>query len=302
MVPDRIELTWGNVDKRARSLAKQIEADFPERGELLVWPIPRGGIPASLAVMAAMNSSLCSGILHVADEPGLADFYIDDIVDTGETRTHTMAKYGTRPFYSLVDKTGPDPNVWFSFPWERMVNEDGPEENVRRTLEYIGEDPKREGLLKTPARVVQSYKTLFSGYGQDPASVLTVFEDDTCDEMVIVRDIEFYSCCEHHLLPFFGKAHIAYIPKGRVIGLSKLIRMLEIFSRRLQIQERLCQQVTHALMEHLKPQGAACVIEARHLCMVARGVQKQSSVMVTSSLEGAFRETQTRSEFLSAIK
>lgn len=176
------------------------------------------------------------------------------------------------------------------------------QEHVRAVLQLIGENPSREGLKDTPARVVRSWRELFAGYRQNPADVFRTFTDGACNEMVILRDIEFYSTCEHHMLPFFGRAHIAYLPNGLVIGVSKLARLLDIFSRRLQIQERIGQQVTAALMEHLHPLGAACVIEAQHFCMKARGVQKQDSVMVTSSLRGVFlTDAPARSEFLRLI-
>ena len=182
------------------------------------------------------------------------------------------------------------------------MTQNGIEFTVHKQLQYIGEDTTREGLLETPKRVIASWEKLYGGYSENPASVLKTFKDDTCDEMVILKDIEFYSTCEHHLLPFFGKAHIAYIPNGKVVGISKLARLLEIFSRRLQIQERIGQQVTSALMTELEPLGCACVIEAQHFCMRARGVEKQNSIMITSSLEGVFRETQARQEFLQFIK
>lgn len=176
-------------------------------------------------------------------------------------------------------------------------------QDVKNLIEYLGDDPNREGLRETPKRVILSYDHLFSGYGQRVEDVLKVFEDDTSDQMILLKEIEFYSTCEHHMLPFFGKAHIAYIPNGKVVGISKLARILEIFSRRLQIQERLAQNVTEALMTHLNPLGAACLLEAQHFCMTSRGVQKQNSVMVTSSLEGVFRENASvKTEFLALIK
>ena len=152
--------------------------------------------------------------------------------------------------------------------------------------------------------MLQSYNHLFSGYHEDPATLLTTFESPPVDEMVILRNVEFWSICEHHLLPFFGKAHIAYIPSnGKIVGISKLARVLEVYTRRLQVQERICQQVVDALMEHLQPVGAACMLEAQHLCMIMRGVQKQNSVMVTSCLRGAFLDNPaTRQEFLSMVK
>lgn len=173
---------------------------------------------------------------------------------------------------------------------------------LRTLILAIGDDPDREGLRETPARVLKSYNQLFGGYRQDPATLLTIFEDDACDEMVILRNIEFHSTCEHHMLPFIGVAHIAYIPAGRVIGISKLARLLEVFTRRLQIQERITEQVTAALDEHLRPRGSACVLESKHLCMTCRGVNKQQSTMITSSLTGAFREAAVRSEFFGLIR
>lgn len=169
-------------------------------------------------------------------------------------------------------------------------------------LKAVGDDPKREGLEETPARVVESWKELYGGYKVDIRSLFKSF-DVPCDEMVLMRGIEFVSWCEHHMLPFTGVAHIAYLPDGRVIGASKLARILDAFARRLQVQERLTQQVTEAITKHLKPKGAACVIEASHMCMMCRGVKKQNSVMVTSSLTGPFKtDEKTRSEFYQLIK
>ena len=173
-----------------------------------------------------------------------------------------------------------------------------PEMLIRNLLEHLGEDPDRDGLIDTPKRVISSYIELFSGYRQNPESVMTTF-DDVSDEMVIVRNVPFTSFCEHHMLPFQGVAHIAYIPRDRVIGVSKLVRLLEIYTRRLQIQERICRQVTDALDTYLEPQGSACVLEAEHQCMSCRGVKVSGSVMVTSSLTGDFKtDPSTRSEFL----
>lgn len=173
-------------------------------------------------------------------------------------------------------------------------------------LKYLGEDTDREGLKDTPNRVVKSWDRLFGGYLQDPEDVLTTFEEDDViphDQIILLKDIEFYSTCEHHMLPFVGKAHVAYIPSDKVVGISKLARIVEIFSRRLQIQERVGNQVSHALMTHLNAKGAACIIESKHFCMTCRGVEKQNSVMVTSSLRGVFLEkNETRQELLTLIK
>jgi GTP cyclohydrolase I len=170
-------------------------------------------------------------------------------------------------------------------------------------LTRIGEDPMRDGLLSTPKRMEKSMQFLTQGYTESVEEVLhnALFDVDY-DEMVMVRDIEFYSMCEHHLLPFFGKAHIAYVPNGKVVGLSKLPRIVDVFARRLQVQERLTQQIAEAIEEAIHPQGVGVVIEAQHLCMMMRGVQKQSSLTVTSSLRGVFKtQTQTRSEFLALV-
>jgi GTP cyclohydrolase I len=171
---------------------------------------------------------------------------------------------------------------------------------IRRELEIIGEDPHREGLLKTPERVARSMSWLTRGYAMDVADVVgdAVFEEAHAS-MVMVRDIELYSMCEHHMLPFFGKAHIAYIPDGRIVGLSKLPRIVEIFARRLQVQERLTEQVAQAIEDVLKPQGVGVVIECEHLCMMMRGVEKQNSRTITSALRGTFKDdAMTRDEFL----
>ena len=174
------------------------------------------------------------------------------------------------------------------------------EETVRRQLLLVGEDPDREGLLRTPTRVARSLAWLTRGYRQDAWSAVGegVFVEEH-DHMIMVRDIELYSLCEHHLLPFFGKAHIAYIPSGRIVGLSKLPRLVEVFARRLQVQERLTDQIAQAICEVLHPRGVGVVIEAMHLCMMMRGVEKQNSKTITSALLGSFRDdAKTRDEFL----
>jgi len=169
-------------------------------------------------------------------------------------------------------------------------------------LEDIGEDPQREGLLKTPERVAKALQFLTHGYNLDPADILrSAMFTEEYQQMVIVRDIEVYSLCEHHMLPFFGKAHVAYIPKGRIVGLSKLPRVVDAFARRLQVQERLTVQIRDCIQQTLDPAGVAVVIEAQHMCMIMRGIQKQHSVATTSAFTGEFNKDVTRSEFLRLI-
>jgi GTP cyclohydrolase I len=187
---------------------------------------------------------------------------------------------------------------------ELEVAGDALPENIRSMLRELGEDPEREGLAKTPARVAQSLRFLTQGYHQDVDKILNdALYSVSYDEMVIVKDIEIFSLCEHHLLPFFGRCHVAYVPTDKVIGLSKMPRIVDMFARRLQVQERLTTQIAETIMEKIRPQGVAVVIEARHLCMIMRGVEKQNSIAVTSSMLGVFRDCdQTRAEFLRLIR
>jgi GTP cyclohydrolase I len=178
------------------------------------------------------------------------------------------------------------------------------EEQIRSIIKTIGEDPDREGLRRTPERVSQALKFLTQGYQMDPAKVINdaLFTEDY-EEMIVQKDIDFYSLCEHHMLPFFGKAHVAYIPHHKIVGISKLARLVDVYSRRLQVQERLTNQIATIIMEKLDALGVAVVIEAEHLCMRMRGIQKQNSFVITSTLLGAFRTRQeTRNEFMTLIR
>jgi GTP cyclohydrolase I len=176
-------------------------------------------------------------------------------------------------------------------------------EMVAGIIQAIGDNPKREGVLDTPRRVVKSWKEIYAGYRQDPVKILgTTFEKGKYDQMVICKDIELYSTCEHHMIPFFGKAHIGYIPGERVVGLSKLARVVDVFARRLQIQEKMTQQIADVLNDVLKPKGVMVVVEAKHMCMCARGVGKQNSSMITSAIHGLFKEKKVRTEFLDLIR
>ena len=181
------------------------------------------------------------------------------------------------------------------------MNSDSLAEHVRQILDELGEDAKREGLVKTPDRVARALRFLTKGYDEDPKSVINgaLFTEDY-SEMIVLKDLDFFSLCEHHILPFFGKAHVAYIPKQRIVGISKLARLVEVYARRLQVQERMTAQIANMLMDELDPQGVGVVLQAEHLCMRMRGVEKQNSIVVTSTMLGVFRSHhETRQEFMS---
>ena len=272
-------LTWSEIWARAFELPDHV-----------YYGIPRGG-----AIVAGLMET--HGY-RTTDRPECAEAFVDDIIDSGATKAKWLQQFPRAKFFALYERG----DSWLVFPWEQSYEADA-HDVVRRTLQLIGEDAAREGLRETPARVVRSWKELFSGYGQSPANVLKAdFEADGYDELIVCRDVQFYSTCEHHMQPFFGRAHIGYIPEKRVVGLSKLARLVEVFARRLQIQERLTEEIASALDQYLKPKGAAVVLEAQHFCMVCRGVQKQTSSMVTSSLKGCFRTSpDPRSEFFNLV-
>ncbi len=189
-----------------------------------------------------------------------------------------------------------------NFNIETLKRTDKIKSNYENILNLVGENKDREGLLKTPERAAKAISFLTEGYDKNPHKILqSAMFKESYSEMVIVKDIELYSLCEHHLLPFFGKAHIAYIPNGHIVGLSKLPRVVDVFSRRLQVQERLTEQILDCINDTLSPKGVAVVIEASHMCMMMRGVQKQNSSTTTSGFRGAFKETDTRNEFLNLI-
>jgi GTP cyclohydrolase I len=252
-----------------------------------IYGVPRGGIPVAYLLAGTMNSAA------IVDNLSDATIVVDDIIASGKTRD----RFPDHHFFALIEQ--PVEGNWYVFPWEGTLA--GSAEDIPlRMLQAIGENPARDGLRDTPSRVVRSWKELYKGYGEDPTTILgRTFENtEGYNEMVVLRDIEMYSTCEHHLLPFFGKVHIAYIPTDRVVGISKLARLVECFSRRVQIQERLTQQIADTLEKVLNPLGVAVMIEAQHLCMLARGVAKQNSVMVTSALRGNLIKQEARLEFL----
>lgn len=297
-------------EKSIQSLAFQIVNSAKYNS---IYGIPRGGIYVAIALSQYLHIPMI-----IKKEVTNKTLIVDDIIDSGATRNrypnndfaclysgkNTKTNVSSRDAITYIDNAVDE---WVEFFWEKETDEQPAEDAVTRLIEMIGEDPNREGLLETPKRVIKSYETLFSGYKQKPEDIIKTFDADGYDQLVLLKDIEIYSMCEHHILPFVGKAHIAYIPDKKVIGISKLARIADMFARRLQIQERLADNITSTLMKHLKPLGAACVIEAQHLCMRMRGVGKQNSMMVTSSLKGIFLDDNdngraARKEFMGLIR
>ena len=289
-------LTHRDVQALAHRAAQAIEAFAATVGRgLVAYAVPRGGVPAAYLLQSHTPFSL-------TENPHKADIFIDDLVDSGSTLESWCDQFPGKPFFTLIDKRSDAEfsGQWIVFPWEENAQA-SIEDNIRRLLQYIGEDAAREGLLETPGRVSKAWKHWCSGYGKDPKTILKVFADgaENHDQMVTVKDIPIYSHCEHHLAPIFGTVTISYIPDGRIVGLSKLSRLADMYARRLQVQERLTDQIADALFEHLNPKGVGVVIKARHMCMESRGVCQQGHHTITTALRGAMRnEADTRAEFL----
>ena len=287
------QLTWEDVDTLLAPLIPQLLGKK-------VYGIPRGGrIVAGLARQHGV---------WIVSRPEDAEIALDDIIDSGATANRMMDDHGMETV-ALIDKRIPRSTLppltvidyagWVVFPWEESQAVSG-RDTVTRMLEYLGEDPNRDGLRHTPERVIRAWEEMYRGYTKDPDALLTWFEDDT-DEMVVCRNIQFYSTCEHHLLPFYGKVAIGYIPEGKVLGISKLARVTDVFARRLQVQERLTREIGEFLGQHTS--HVAVHIEAVHMCMMARGVGQQTSSLATNYLTGAFREKpEARQEFFDMVK
>ena len=260
-----------------------------------IHPIPRGGVPAAFLIGTFLKCNY-----RFIDSPEDADVFVDDLIDSGRTSDKYAEQFPEIPFVALIDKRTEPEWGWVVFPWE-ATEEKSIEDNIVRLLQYVGENSNRGGLLETPARVAKAWKHWTSGYSMDAGALLKVFEDgaENYDQMVLVKDIPIYSHCEHHLAAIIGTASIAYIPNGKIVGLSKLSRLADMFARRLQVQERLTSQIADALVEHLQPLGVGVVIKARHLCMESRGVCQQGHHTVTSALRGVIKDEEyARAEFL----
>lgn len=305
-------LTHDDCFAAARVVAKHIQDASPsdmERHWIKAFAIPRGGVP-----VLYMLQGLLPRIIIVS-RPEEADVIVDDLIQSGATRARWHSKNPDAMFVVLFSKQrSPDPDQvygaiappddWLVFPWEAEVAHSA-SDVVTRQLQFIGENPEREGLKETPGRVIKAWGKWFEGYKVDPKEVFKTFEDGSegYDQMLVQRNIPLYSHCEHHLAPFFGVAHIAYIPSKKIVGLSKLSRLLDVFAHRLQVQERLTTQVADSLVENLSPQGVAVVLECRHLCMESRGIQRAGTTTTTSAVRGLMKESPAvRAEFFSLLK
>lgn len=305
MSKQKVTLTWAETRQLADRMGESIRALLGTRsaGNVRAYGVPRGG----------WNVVGLLPWLVPVDSPDEAEVIIDDIIDSGKTRKEYTSR-NAKPFFALIDQFIPGlyNGRWIVFPWEVGREESGPEENVRRILQHIGEDPNREGLRETPKRFLKMMGELTCGYANDPAEHLKklfTLDDSQSglsgyDEIILSGPLPFVSLCEHHLAAFDGVAFIGYLPGagGKVVGLSKLARLLDGFANRLQVQERLTTQIADAIESVLKPQGVGVVIKGRHTCQCFRGVKKDGR-MVTSAMRGVFRESPTaRAEFLALME
>lgn len=275
-----IKITWDDIQRDAFLIRERLGIVNQQKK---VYGIPRGGM------------YIASLFGKVVDSPSFADIIVDDLIDSGATQQKYRKLYPHCSFIILYEKK--DPNEWYQFPWDVKPDMEV-SENVTRILQYLGEDSKREGLKETPSRYIKFLKEFYD----TPEFKLTTFKNEGIDEMILVKDIPFYSLCEHHIAPFFGSASIAYIPNETIVGISKLPRTLEKFARRLQNQERITHDVAKFLMQELNPKGVAVVLKARHLCMEMRGIKKSGAQTVTSHMAGVFKtDLNCRQEFLKLI-
>jgi len=312
---DRKVISMKMVEEKLLDMVHLFKEIFPDLDYII--GVSRGGIiPATLLWKMQKYQAIKLLIVNPFDKSafdgleGKRILVVDDILDTGATveffkNLAVEKKLRKVNFTFLYTKDSSDKR-WYVFPWEGSLDSffsGAREQAVTALLRSIGEDPLREGLKGTPSRISRAYDELFSGYNQDPKEIIsTNFNSECYDEMIILKDIEFYSMCEHHMLPFYGKVHFAYIPKSRIVGISKISRLVEVFSRRLQIQERMTRQIGEEFDDIMQTNGVAVVVEGIHLCMLMRGIKKENAKMTTSYMHGVFREKiATRNEFLRLI-
>jgi GTP cyclohydrolase I len=281
------QLTWADTGNAALALAERWR-DRVDSGDVdTVYGIPRGGCPPALMVAEFLD-------LGVVDSPHATTLVVDDLVDTGVTLDRYFAHHADALYRKPHSPTHLAPEAieldgWLVFPWE-PASEVGPEDAVVRLLAWMGEDPHRDGLRDTPKRVVKAFSEMTDGYRQDEADLLGVTFDVAFDELIMLRGIEFTSLCEHHLLAFSGTVDIGYIPDQRVVGISKMARLVDVYAHRLQVQERMTQQIADALRTHLAPRGVGVVVTAKHSCMGCRGARKPDADLVTSAVAGLVKD------------
>lgn len=297
-------LSWGDCYQAASQMWDRYKHNPPE----YIYGVPRGGCHAALLFQSLAHRDGKSVI--VLDEPVPGTLIVDDIVDSGKTlqwfidrdhhRVDALYRSERAPLY--IAPCAWEMSEWVTFPWE-IKEGTGAEDIVIRLLQFMGEDVTRDGLKDTPRRVLKAWKELTAGYQADVRQILSTSFEQPHDELVMLRDIEFHSTCEHHLLPFYGTATVGYIPTDKVVGISKLARLVDCFARRLQIQERMCSQIAQSIQDILKPLGVGVILQAKHSCMGCRGVMKPDASMVTSMMLGKLRtDAQARNEFLQLTK
>jgi len=294
-----MELTIRDLEEKVNQLAQKIKKKGKKYEN--IYAVPRGGHLIGLILSDALK------IPMELDKEGIKKdtLIVDDLIDSGKTLSQfpkndkavIFVKNGKKKAVTYyVDET----NEWVKFPDEK---DNEVQEHIERIMQYIGEDTSREGLLETPKRVQKAYDEIFSGYKQNPKDLMKTFTQGTCEEMVILKNCEFYSTCEHHMFPFFGHVSIGYIPNQKVIGISKLARLVDLYAKRMQIQERMTTQIADTIMKELDALGVYVVCEGVHFCMRSRGVKKQDASMITSAVRGIFKkDAKARQEFLSLIK
>lgn len=299
--PSKRFVTHAEIAGLANDRAHEIYERYKGQDEIRIHPIPRGGIPALYATIAALRLYIRLPDVVITPHPEEAHLFFDDLVDSGNTERNYINKNPRAQFMTLVRKGEPGWPLgeWLVFPWEQGREDTSAHDICTRLLQHIGENPERGGLIDTPGRYIKAWEEWTSGYKQDPVAIIKSFEDgaELYDEMIHVDHIPFYSQCEHHLAPFFGEVTFAYVPEKRVVGLSKMNRLVEVFARRLQVQERMTAQIVDAFCSVVSPKGAAISVRGRHMCMESRGVKHAGCLTTTTALRGVLKDGVPRAEF-----